>query len=432
MTLKDLVSKFQRALNTEGAAVSVDGVMKDGGQTLTAADRYDIDFIVTPKEVLTPVVSVSGDKPDYILELERRLGEKEIAGAKDNPWIVSLFKATGIWDYIQKLSGNRDEVAWCKALVNWVLALYGYDISKSPSALATDSARIGTPCEPQKYALAVWKHLKGSLAGHFHTNFLHEEILDASGTLIGWSCIGGNQGNQVSIGKYLLADHKLASTTMPQKTGEPSLPVLPVLAPANPVRDVSSNLFKKGSAAWYESAYRIIQFDLGFEKTIAAAAKRVLTGKSRYQAIEKQTGVPWWVIGVNHNMECSCDFKGVLHNGERIIGTGRKTVLVPKGRGPFSTWEESALDAISIEPQYKQTGWSIGNALHVLELFNGAGYLNHHPEENSPYLWSQTNINDGHGKYVADGKYSSTADSNGQTGAAAIIKQLELWGELRV
>lgn len=190
---------------------------------------------------------------------------------------------------------------------------------------------------------------------------------------------------------------------------------------------------KKGTPVWYEAAYRLCEFDKGYEPTIAKAAKRVLAGKPQYLEVEALTGVPWYMIGCNHNMECSCDFRGVLHNGERIIGTGKQTKLVPKGRGPFATWRDAALDAISIESKYKsKEPWTIGRVLQAMELFNGAGYLKHHPEENSPYLWAQTNINDGHGKYVADGQYSSSANANGQTGAAAIIKQLELWGELTV
>lgn len=82
---------------------------------------------------------------------------------------------------------------------------------------------------------------------------------------------------------------------------------------------------------------------------ITNAAKLILKGRARYEAVSAATGTPWGVIGVWHYRESACDFRGVLHNGERILGTGRKTKLVPAGRGPFTTWEEAARDALALK-----------------------------------------------------------------------------------
>lgn len=79
---------------------------------------------------------------------------------------------------------------------------------------------------------------------------------------------------------------------------------------------------------------------------INAEAARIEANRSRYEVVSKATGVPWDVIGVIHYRESSGSFAGVLHNGQKIIGTGKKTTLVPKGRGPFSTWEDAAVDAL--------------------------------------------------------------------------------------
>ena len=190
-------------------------------------------------------------------------------------------------------------------------------------------------------------------------------------------------------------------------------------------------VYKKGSPEWYQAAYKIIKFDKGFDAQILATAKRVLAGKPRYVSIEVFTGVPWYMIACVHNMECSGNFKGVLHNGEPIVGTGQKTKLVPAGCGPFATWEDAALDAIKTQSLYKVPIWTIGHILKQCELFNGSGYLKYHGNENSPYVWACSNINDGTGKYVADGKWSETAKTNGQVGAATIIRQLEIMGELK-
>ena len=76
-----------------------------------------------------------------------------------------------------------------------------------------------------------------------------------------------------------------------------------------------------------------------------AAAAKLLRNKVRYEKVGKPLGIPWWWIAICHHRESSGNFAGVLHNGEHIIGTGRKTRLVPAGRGPFASWEEAAVDA---------------------------------------------------------------------------------------
>jgi lysozyme family protein len=153
-------------------------------------------------------------------------------------------------------------------------------------------------------------------------------------------------------------------------------------------------------------------------------ARRILKLKPRYQAVEKQTGVPWWWIAVTHMRESSCNFAGVLHNGEHIIGTGRKTRLVPAGRGPFTSWEQAAVDAIRMKGLHKITDWSIERALYEFERFNGWGY--HWKRQPSPYVWAGTTYYRS-GKYVRDGVYDpSHVDT--QMGCAAVCKSLEGFG----
>lgn len=161
-----------------------------------------------------------------------------------------------------------------------------------------------------------------------------------------------------------------------------------------------------------------------FNKSTAinAQAAKIEAHRDRYELVSKATGVPWDVIGVIHYREASGDFAGVLHDGEKIIGTGRKTVKVPKGRGPFSTWEEAAIDALTICPPYaaKNTDWSIGGTLDLLEKYNGLGYRNKGLP--SPYLWAGTDQYV-KGKYVADGKYDPNHVDT-QLGCAAILLKL--------
>jgi len=158
----------------------------------------------------------------------------------------------------------------------------------------------------------------------------------------------------------------------------------------------------------------------------AAEAKRtaaaILANRARYQAVAANfTGMPWWVVGIIHAMECGGSFKQHLHNGDPLTAC---TVQVPKnrpktGKPPF-TWEESAIDALEYDGLDKVDDWSTGNALVVFENYNGTGYRKRGVP--SPYLWSFTDQYS-RGKYVADGKYDAAAVSK-QCGAAALMKQL--------
>lgn len=156
-------------------------------------------------------------------------------------------------------------------------------------------------------------------------------------------------------------------------------------------------------------------------------AAKIEANRARYEAVSKKTGVPWDVIGVIHYRESSGSFDGVLHNGQKIIGTGRKTTIVPKGRGPFSSWENAAVDALMNCSPYagKNRDWSIAGTLDILERYNGLGYRNRGLP--SPYLWAGTDQYV-KGKYVADGKYDPNhVDS--QLGVAPILIKIRDGGK---
>lgn len=133
-------------------------------------------------------------------------------------------------------------------------------------------------------------------------------------------------------------------------------------------------------------------------------AAKITANRSRYEAVSAKTGVPWDVIGVIHYREATCDFARVLHNGQKIIGTGKKTTIVPKGRGPFKSWEEAAIDALMNCSPFlaKHKDWSLGATLDDLEAYNGLGYRKKGLP--SPYLWAGTDQYV-KGKYVSDGKF---------------------------
>jgi lysozyme family protein len=138
--------------------------------------------------------------------------------------------------------------------------------------------------------------------------------------------------------------------------------------------------------------------------------------KARYVAVSKKAGVPWAFVAVAHERECSQNWTGSLAQGDPW---DRISVHVPAGRGPFNSWEEAAVDALTNCAPYAahNRDWSIGGTLTKLEEYNGLGYGSR--GRPSPYIWSGTNQYVS-GKYVRDGVYDPDAVDS-QPGCAGLL-----------
>lgn len=151
----------------------------------------------------------------------------------------------------------------------------------------------------------------------------------------------------------------------------------------------------------------------------AMVASRIKANKAVYDEIEKETGVPWWFIGMVHYRESNLDMNTNIANGQRF---DRKTTIVPKGRGPFTSFKEAAIDAlVNCDPKAASNkDWSAAGALTKFEEYNGLGYANKGLP--SPYVWSGTDqyIK---GKFVADHVYDPNVVDQ-QLGGAGILKFL--------
>ena len=153
-----------------------------------------------------------------------------------------------------------------------------------------------------------------------------------------------------------------------------------------------------------------------------AVADRLIFHKPRYEAVskalaEKGYTIPWEFIAVAHQREASGDFTKYLGNGQPL---NKKTTIVPKGRGPFASWEEGAIDALLNAAPYaaKNKDWSVGGTLTKLEEYNGLGYASKGLP--SPYVWAGTDQYTA-GKYVADGKYDPNHVDQ-QLGVAGLLR----------
>lgn len=162
---------------------------------------------------------------------------------------------------------------------------------------------------------------------------------------------------------------------------------------------------------------------------LRATATRLLRGYDRYKALEKRLNIPAAFLMVVHDRESSGRWGTYLGNGQSL---NQVTTIVPKGRGPFETFEDGAYDALI---QVQGMGgvpldqWDEAGLAWYTEKMNGPGYRM--KGLRSPYLWGGTNHQEP-GKYVRDGVFDPTV-MDPQLGTMAIYSALlEQRPELRL
>ncbi len=117
-------------------------------------------------------------------------GIKEIRGSEDNPQIVRYAQETGI-NFIED-----DETPWCSTFINWCAKEAGLPKSGKANARSWLDVGTATPFPRPGDIVVFWRESPQSHKGHV-------------GIFMGFSkdnnqvlCLGGNQGNAVSITKY--------------------------------------------------------------------------------------------------------------------------------------------------------------------------------------------------------------------------------------
>ncbi|MGC3944721.1 MAG: hypothetical protein QM762_09390 [Chryseolinea sp.] len=154
---------------------------------------------------------------------------------------------------------------------------------------------------------------------------------------------------------------------------------------------------------------------------IDRCVQTILLKRSSYEAVEAAVRVPWYFVGIVHNLEGNGDLTKHLHNGDPLTA---RTTRVPAGRPrtgnpPFS-WTVSAIDALQLKTLDQWTDWSIPGMLFQFERYNGFGYRRFGID--TPYLWSYSNHYT-KGKFVQDGIFSDSAVSK-QCGAAVLLRRM--------
>jgi len=145
---------------------------------------------------------------DNLLKIAfNELGEKEIQGSEDNPTIVNYALESGFaWV-------NDDETPWCSIFINWVAMKAGLTTSKKANARSWLRVGLNVDTEPEPGDIVIfWRDEPESWKGHVGL------FLGYSSNLERVYCLGGNQGNQVSVSAYhsdmVLGFRRLRSSEM--------------------------------------------------------------------------------------------------------------------------------------------------------------------------------------------------------------------------
>ena len=132
------------------------------------------------------------------------LGVEEIRGNEHNPEVLKYAEETGIKGI------TTDEIPWCSNFVNWVAWKVGLQYSGKPNARSW--LNVGTKVtNPEPGDVVVfWRESPQSWKGH--VGF----FLGLSADRKRIYCLGGNQGNRVSVSAYrtntILSYQRLAQT----------------------------------------------------------------------------------------------------------------------------------------------------------------------------------------------------------------------------
>jgi uncharacterized protein (TIGR02594 family) len=187
MTKQDLVRKLQSTLNAQGEALSLDGVF--GPATYAASEKFEIEIVAIRRATKPAPSVVSFVRP--IDWARTQLGQKEIAGTKDNPAIVEYHKHSA------NLKGEQhDEVPWCSSFVNAAADACGMEKTNHALASSWDKYNVDSGDIVEEGDIITIRHASGGRHVTLANRTFHRKL---SRTFEG---LGGNQSNQVCVSVY--------------------------------------------------------------------------------------------------------------------------------------------------------------------------------------------------------------------------------------
>lgn len=119
------------------------------------------------------------------------LGQQEISGPANNQRIVDYATESGI------IGISNDEIPWCSTFINWVAFKAGLSRTNKPNARSWLSVGQNVDSTPEPGDIVIfWREKINSWKGHVSV------FLGFSKDQQRVYCLGGNQGNQVSVSAY--------------------------------------------------------------------------------------------------------------------------------------------------------------------------------------------------------------------------------------
>jgi uncharacterized protein (TIGR02594 family) len=147
------------------------------------------------------------EQPQWLAAAWAELGQREIAGASDNPRIAAMFRDAG------EVAKHHDEVPWCAAFVGACLDRAG--LQGSGSLMARSYLRWGGSLGDGRFgAVAVLSRGRDPAAGH--VGFL---VGETDGNIL---LLGGNQSNAVTVAAF--PKSRLLGLRWPQSVQAARLP----------------------------------------------------------------------------------------------------------------------------------------------------------------------------------------------------------------
>jgi uncharacterized protein (TIGR02594 family) len=146
-----------------------------------------------------------GGKAGWMNIARGEMGQREIAGSRDNARIVEYHDTT-------TLSANDDETPWCASFVNWTVEKAGFKGTDSAAAIswANWGDKVSGVGNAREGDVVV---LRNKASGQEHVAFF---VKGSSGSV---TLLGGNQSNQVKESTYSLSNYNVVAVRRPPGAG---------------------------------------------------------------------------------------------------------------------------------------------------------------------------------------------------------------------
>jgi lysozyme family protein len=185
--------------------------------------------------------------------------------------------------------------------------------------------------------------------------------------------------------------------------------------------------------AYYLEKYQAMQINGPISVPATVLANKIAINSGLYGQISTVFNIPWWVVGILHSMESSCDFDTHLANGDPLsadtvdVPAHIMAQFAPTLSPPFK-FVDAAIAALK---EYKDpSGWGslvitdVPSALKFFDQWNGLGEWEMTATPGLPYLFSGSDQYTC-GKFQSDGVWNASEVSS-QIGAAVIMKAMKL------